>query len=93
MTAVSTGAAVAWADVYGLLLDDIRRNRAARLAAQAQAGGVEDRTGDDATRADKVQLAAEPGSMLTGASRDDVYRVHHDEEEGENKNQDHRRTQ
>ena len=33
MTTVSTGAAVTWADVYGLLLEDIRRNRAARLAA------------------------------------------------------------
>ena len=35
-----TTEAVLLADIYGLLLDDIRRNRAARLATQQQNGSA-----------------------------------------------------
>ncbi|CAG0932832.1 hypothetical protein TFLX_02785 [Thermoflexales bacterium] len=57
MATVSTsGAAVALGDVYALLLEDIRHNRAARLAAQNETAQP-DHAGDDDTRADDTTRA------------------------------------
>lgn len=48
------------ADVYGLLLADIRANRAARLAVQARAGalGAEESADDESTFAAAMRQAA-----------------------------------
>ncbi len=55
MATVSTCACVSLADVYALLLEDIRRNRAARLAAQRE----KDHTDADQAKADETQRVSD----------------------------------
>jgi hypothetical protein len=56
--------ATLWADVYGLLLEDIRRNRAARLAVQNLPSDVQH---DD--RADGAQPGRTDDAPTMGGNR------------------------
>jgi hypothetical protein len=58
-TANTSGATVTMADVYGLLLTDIRRNRSVRLAREAEAAQRDRNLGNDAT--------AQPGTPNSDA--------------------------
>ena len=61
---MATSEGALFADVLGLLLADIRRNRAARLAAQARAGvfGVEDTPDDESDFTSAMRQANQHGA-------------------------------